>query len=82
MRCLSRHFNGHHSIECESHDTDGVLGARIVRRTTKPGVVRELQNSVSLEDGTISDTYLRCYLDFEAEIPDELCEVHKWGPIK
>ena len=35
-----------------------------------------------IEDGKISDTYSRYYLDFEAEIPDTLFDVHQWGPIK
>jgi hypothetical protein len=47
-----------------------------------PGVVRVVQNSVSLEDGKVSDTYYRYYVDFAAEIPDDLFDVHKWGPIK
>ncbi len=46
------------------------------------GVVREVQNSVNLDDETSSDTYLRYYVDFEAKIPDELFDVHKWGQIK
>ena len=34
MRGLSSHFSGHHPIERDSHETDGVLGTRIVRRET------------------------------------------------
>lgn len=47
-----------------------------------PGVVRELQNSVNLDDGTTNDTFLRFYVDFDAKIPDELFDVHSWGPIE
>ncbi|TWU12919.1 hypothetical protein CA54_17450 [Symmachiella macrocystis] len=47
-----------------------------------PRVVRELQNSVNLDDGTTNDTFLRFYVDFEAEIPDELFDVNNWGPIE
>jgi len=47
-----------------------------------PTVVRQLQNGVSMEDGTTSDTYFGFYLDFEAEIPDELFDTHEWGPVK
>lgn len=46
-----------------------------------PGLVRFVQNAI-LSDGIRSDTYIRFYVDFEAEVPDELFDVHKWGPIK
>jgi hypothetical protein len=47
-----------------------------------PAVVRVVQNSLNLDDGTVRDTYYRYYVDFAAEIPDEQFDVHKWGPIK
>jgi hypothetical protein len=47
-----------------------------------PRLVREVQNSVNLDDGTTGDTYLRFYVDFEAEIPDDLFDVQLWGPTK
>jgi hypothetical protein len=37
-----------------------------------PTAVRLIGNSVSIEDNTRSDTYVRYYLEFDAEIPDEL----------
>lgn len=46
-----------------------------------PGVVR-VEDSVIREDGTRSDTYYRFYVDFAADIPGELFDVHEWGPIK
>ncbi|MCZ6871752.1 MAG: hypothetical protein O7G84_19825 [Gammaproteobacteria bacterium] len=47
-----------------------------------PVVVRQVENVVPLGTGGKSDTYLRFYVDFDAEVPDELFEVSKWGPIK
>jgi hypothetical protein len=47
-----------------------------------PGVVRHVKNAHNRDDGKASDTYSRYYLDFEADIPDELFDVHEWGPIK
>ena len=46
-----------------------------------PRVVRHVKN-VHYNDGKTSDSYSRYYLDFEAEIPDELFDVHEWGPIE
>jgi len=37
-----------------------------------PTAVRLIGNTVSLEDNTRSDTYVRYYLEFDADIPDEL----------
>ena len=37
-----------------------------------PTAVRLIGNSVSLEDNTRSDTYIRYYLEFDTDIPDEL----------
>lgn len=47
-----------------------------------PLVVRHAKNYGRLDDGEMSDTYSRYYLDFEADIPDELFDVHQWGPIE
>lgn len=47
-----------------------------------PVVVREFQNSMSMETGERSDTFLRFYVDFEVDLPDELFDVQQWGPIK
>ncbi len=47
-----------------------------------PLVVRHVKNAHNSDTGKISDTYYRYYLDFEAEIPDTLFDVHEWGPIK
>jgi hypothetical protein len=35
-------------------------------------MVRLIGNTVSLEDGSRSDSYVRYYLEFNAPIPDEL----------
>jgi hypothetical protein len=37
-----------------------------------PTAVRLIGNSVSIEDNTRSDTYIRYYLEFDRDIPDEL----------
>ncbi len=53
-----------------------------------PTTMRMPGNSVSLEDGTRSDTYVRYYLDFDADIPDELFDAgavnlnHPWTVVK
>lgn len=47
-----------------------------------PQIVREFQNSVSLDTGERSDTYHRFYVDFDVEIPDKLFDVHQWGTIQ
>jgi hypothetical protein len=46
-----------------------------------PRVVRHVKTAHN-DDGKTSDTYSRYYLDFDADIPDELFDVHQWGPIK
>jgi hypothetical protein len=35
-------------------------------------MVRLIGNTVSLEDGSRSDSYVRYYLEFDTPIPDEL----------
>lgn len=47
-----------------------------------PTIVRRFQNTHNLSDGTTSDTYVRFYLDFECEIPDELFDTQAWGAVK
>jgi hypothetical protein len=42
MRCLSSHLHGHHPVEHDSYETDGVLDTKKVRHETdeNPGRVR------------------------------------------
>ena len=47
-----------------------------------PRVARHVKNAHHLDTEKISDSYYRYYIDFEAEIPDKLFDVHAWGPIK
>lgn len=46
-----------------------------------PVVVRHVKN-VHNNDGNVSDSYSRYYLDFEADIPDTMFDVNEWGPIE
>ena len=57
----------------ESAGASEVLSAaRTPQGLWYPTAVRLIGNSVSLEDNTRSDTYIRYYLEFETDIPDEL----------
>jgi hypothetical protein len=57
----------------ESAGASEVLSAaRTPQGLWYPTAVRLIGNSVSLEDNTRSDTYIRYYLEFDADIPDEL----------
>ncbi|MCE9528071.1 MAG: hypothetical protein K8R36_18680 [Planctomycetales bacterium] len=57
----------------ESAGASEVLSAsRTPQGLWYPTAVRLIGNSVSIEDNTRSDTYVRYYLEFDAEIPDEL----------
>lgn len=57
----------------ESAGASEVLSAaRTPQGLWYPTAVRLIGNSVSLEDNTRSDTYVRYYLEFDADIPDEL----------
>ena len=46
-----------------------------------PVVVRHVKN-VHNNNGRSEDSYTRYYLDFDAEIPDTLFDVHEWGTIE
>jgi len=61
----------------------GFLEMRQLEKTPSgfwyPTVVRELQNSIHLDDGTKNDTYIRFYVDFEPLFPEKLFDVDQWG---
>ena len=40
MRCPASHLNGHHPINHDFHETDGVLGRQFVRRKTRENLGR------------------------------------------
>jgi hypothetical protein len=49
-----------------------VTSARTPTGLSYPTMVRLIGNTVSLEDGSRSDSYVRYYLEFDTPIPDEL----------
>ena len=49
-----------------------LTAARTPQGLWYPTAVRLIGNTVSLEDNSRGDTYVRYYLEFDAEIPDEL----------
>jgi hypothetical protein len=62
----------------ESAGASEVLSAaRTPQGLWYPTAVRLIGNSVSIEDNTRSDTYVRYYLEFDADIPDELFQAEE-----
>jgi hypothetical protein len=53
MRGLSHHFNLHHPIDRDSHETDGVLGTQVVRRKTGENLGQGRDSSMGCGQATL-----------------------------